>query len=175
MKLKRHATINESVTRTKTIHEAVTMGDFSSAMIDFYDAIKEYAPRLQDETVADLKEAFKHLDKAWQNEADAHGGDFTPYGKVFENYVWDGSEWDLTDEDRDAATKMMADRSISPNDWSEEAIGVGLMFSEPTGIWSKDKVQFYNWLDSKEGDFPKLDKQLKQIATKYLKNIDYSK
>jgi len=97
------------------------------------------------------------------------------FGKVFENYVWDESDWDLTDTERKEATEMMADRSVNPNDWTENAIGIGLMFSEPTGDWSVDKDQFYKWLGAKEGDYPRLDKQLKQIATKFLKNIDYSK
>jgi hypothetical protein len=87
-KLKRHATLNEGTNpyaeRGKNpASEPMTINDFSEEMINFYDSIKKFAPSMQDETVAHLKEAFKHLDQAWQGEADAHGVDFTPYGEVF--------------------------------------------------------------------------------------------
>ena len=86
-KLKRHATINEGVnpyaSRGTNEPEVMTINDFSEEMVNFYDAIKKFSPMMQDETVTHLKEAFKHLDQAWQVEADAHGVDYTPYGEVF--------------------------------------------------------------------------------------------
>lgn len=32
-----------------------------------------------------MKDVFNHLDKAWENETEAHGCELTPYGNVFEN------------------------------------------------------------------------------------------
>ncbi len=52
---------------------------FSSAFVNFYDFIKENSKFMDDETKKHLKDAIKALDSAWENEADAHGVDFTPY------------------------------------------------------------------------------------------------
>ena len=46
---------------------------------EFYDFINKNSKYMDNDTKKHLKEAFKHLDQAWENEADAHGVDFEKY------------------------------------------------------------------------------------------------
>jgi len=66
----REALMNEQVMDINT---------FSQAFIDLYDFIDKYAKNMDSDTLKHLKEAVNHLDKAWENECDAHGVGFEPY------------------------------------------------------------------------------------------------
>lgn len=87
MKLKRHHNfdVNEdNPYKDRTADtDHMSLSDLTETVVTFYDDIKKYAPFMQEDTVAHLKEAFKHLDKAWAAESESHGEDFTPYGNVF--------------------------------------------------------------------------------------------
>jgi len=59
--------------------QVMEINDFSDGLSEFYDFVEKYAKNMNKDTVKHIKEAIKHLDKAWENEADAHGVDFEPY------------------------------------------------------------------------------------------------
>jgi len=59
--------------------QSMTINDFSMGFTDFYDFVSKYSKNMDNDTKKYLKEAFKHLDQAWENEADAHGVDYEQY------------------------------------------------------------------------------------------------
>jgi len=59
--------------------ELMTLNDFSEIMVNFYDGINDVKQFLDDDTISALLDARPFLNKAWDNEAGAHGSEFSPY------------------------------------------------------------------------------------------------
>lgn len=72
-------TFKEFINESKVNEQSMTINDFSVAFMEFYDYMNKYYKNMDSDTVKHLKEAVKHLDLAWENEADAHGVDFEKY------------------------------------------------------------------------------------------------
>ena len=54
----------------------MTINDFSEVFNEFYDKIGEMLQFMDDDTIKYLQEAKILLNKAWENECDAHGVEF---------------------------------------------------------------------------------------------------
>lgn len=57
----------------------MTINDFSEVMSEFYNDINKLKSYLDEETIGHLIKAKEELDKAWQNETEAHGVEFEEY------------------------------------------------------------------------------------------------
>ena len=77
--MKQIKTFQDFINESKLNEQVMEINDFSMAFVDFYDFVNKYAKNMDKDTVKHIKEAIKHLDQAWENEADAHGVDFEQY------------------------------------------------------------------------------------------------
>ena len=60
----------------------MTMGDMGSAVVEFTDWLKSNKKYMDKDTVKHLKQAWKYIDLAMANEADAHGNEYTGLGNL---------------------------------------------------------------------------------------------
>ena len=60
----------------------MTIGDMGSAVVEFTDFLKTNKKHMDNDTVKHLKQAWKYIDMAMRNEADAHGTDYTGLGNL---------------------------------------------------------------------------------------------
>jgi len=61
---------------------SMTINNFSSAFIEFYYFLKDNKKYMDDDTIKHIQTALSSLDKAWKNESETHGVNFTNV-KVF--------------------------------------------------------------------------------------------
>jgi len=69
--------VKESLHKSALIRNHATINEISEVFYTFYKDIREIMPFLNDETVNYLLEAKELLDKAWENETEDHGVEFT--------------------------------------------------------------------------------------------------
>jgi len=83
--LDKYATLQVDESLINEASSSMTINDFSSAFEDFYISINGWLKNknMDPDTVKDLREAFKHLDNAWKNEADAHGVNYKAFKMKF--------------------------------------------------------------------------------------------
>jgi len=66
--------------KKKTLDEStMTIFDFNNTFLRFYSAISKYSKYMDDDTKAEIKNAIKFLDKAWENESHSHGVEWTKF------------------------------------------------------------------------------------------------
>ena len=77
--LKESLTENSTNWHNTSTRELMTINDFSEIMTNFYDGINDVKQFLDDDTISYLLDARTLLNKAWKNEAEAHGVEFKAY------------------------------------------------------------------------------------------------